>query len=310
MDTRVVIILALATMMSGLFIKFVSNIGSQMKDPIQDVTDNSNGTVDSSSNSDFVYSYPNTNNKTISIVQYKGNTENLIIPHYRKIGSVCYKITGISANAFNGNTSVKQVTIPDSVTSIGAWAFGHSALTSVDIPASVKSIGYYAFAHTFLTRVDVPASVTSIAEGTFSQDYNLKSLTLGSDVTSIGAWAFENTALTRIDLPASLKSIGDWAFNYTNLKSLILGSNVTSIGEGAFAHTALTRVDFPASLKSIRETAFYGTPISAISFKKPVDLGGSAFRSTTLALVTLPTGSTYHTCSDLTFEPHVNVMVN
>ena len=59
---------------------------------------------------------------------------------------------------------VKDLVIPNSVTSIGDWAFeGCSGLTSVSIPNSVTSIGNYAFAFcSGLTSVTIPNSVTTI----------------------------------------------------------------------------------------------------------------------------------------------------
>ena len=55
-------------------------------------------------------------------------------------------------------------TIPNSVTSIGSYAFsGCRGLTSVTIPNSVTSIGIAAFSGcTGLTSVTIPNSVTSI----------------------------------------------------------------------------------------------------------------------------------------------------
>ena len=55
-------------------------------------------------------------------------------------------VTSIGEYAFYDCTSLTSVTIPDSVTSIGGSAFsGCTSLTSVTIPDSVTSIGSYAF---------------------------------------------------------------------------------------------------------------------------------------------------------------------
>ena len=59
--------------------------------------------------------------------------------------------------------------IPDSVTSIGEFAFyGCNDLTSVIIPDSVTSIGKYAFAYCYkLASITIPDGVTSINSSTF-----------------------------------------------------------------------------------------------------------------------------------------------
>ncbi len=83
-------------------------------------------------------------------------------------------------------------TIPNSVTSIGEWAFESCiSLTSVTIPGSVTSIGYEAFAWcTGLTSVTIPNSVTSIGEWAFEDCTGLTSVTIPNSVTSIGNGAF------------------------------------------------------------------------------------------------------------------------
>ena len=65
----------------------------------------------------------------------------------------------------------KNTVIPNSVTTIGDYAFnGSSGLTSVDIPESVTTIGSYAFWEcSGLTSVTIGNSVTSIGNDAFEQ---------------------------------------------------------------------------------------------------------------------------------------------
>ena len=91
-----------------------------------------------------------------------------------------------------------NLTIPDSVTSIGDWAF---------------------YGCTSLTRVTIGNSVTSIGDCAFGYCESLTSVTIGNSVTSIGNYAFYNcTGLTNITIPNSVTSIGyDAFYNCNNL---------------------------------------------------------------------------------------------
>ncbi len=100
-------------------------------------------------------------------------------------------VTAIGNSAFSNKTSLMSVTIPNSVTSIGDYAFGFSGLTNVTIPDSVTSIGRQAFDSCGnLTSLTIPSSLTSIADSAFSYCISLTSVTIPSSVTSIGASAF------------------------------------------------------------------------------------------------------------------------
>ena len=108
-----------------------------------------------------------------------------------------------------------NTTIPNSVTSIGDYAFDHcSSLTNINIPNSVKNIGRSAFEGcTGLTSIDIPNSVTYFDDAAFKGCTSLTSITIPSSVIYFGDCAFESCAsLTNIDIPNGVKSIGLSAF--------------------------------------------------------------------------------------------------
>ena len=159
-------------------------------------------------------------------------------------------------------TEITSLTIPNSVTSIGAYAFyGCTGLTSLTIPNSVTSIGAYAFEGcTGLTSLTIPNGVTSIGAYAFEGCTGLTSLTIPNGVTSIGARAFEGcTGLTSLTIPNSVTSIGSGAFSYcSGLTSVTIGNSVTSIDKSTFYDcTGLTSLTIPNSLTFIGENAFH-----------------------------------------------------
>ena len=155
----------------------------------------------------------------------------------------------------------QNTTIPNSVTSIGNWAFvGCSSLTSVTIPNSVTSIGESAFAGcSSLTSVTIPNSVTSIGYGAFEGCSSLTSVTIPNSVTSIGDFAFKAcSSLTSVTIPNSVTSIGEETFAYcSGLTSVTIPNSVTSIVDQAFyGCSSLTSVTIPSSVTSIEGGAF------------------------------------------------------
>ena len=170
--------------------------------------------------------------------------------------------------------ALTNVTIPNSVISIGDCAFSGTGLTSVVIPNSVTSLGDFAFANNYsLTSVVIGDGVTSIGVfraanviggGTFQNNPVLTDVVIGNSVTRIGDNAFSLTpSLTSITIPNSVTEIGHGAFNSSGLTSITIPYGVTTIGPWAFAGPwfynrcrALTSVVIPSSVTYIGQRAF------------------------------------------------------
>jgi len=125
-------------------------------------------------------------------------------------------VTGIG-NGRNSvfSASLNSVTIPGSVTSIGAAAFSDCAsLTSVEIGANVTNIGEFAFFQCIsLAGVEIGANVTSIGESAFFQCISLTNVTIPNNVTNIGSCAFQYcSSLTGVDFQGNAPSAGSTVF--------------------------------------------------------------------------------------------------
>lgn len=137
---------------------------------------------------------------------------------------------------------IRNVIIPDGVTSIGDSAFSScTSLTSITIPDSVTSIGSSAFLDcTSLTSIVIPGSVMSIEQRAFEGCTSLTNIVIPGSVTSIGWSAFWGcSGLTSITIPDGVTSIGGYAFrDCRSLISIKISDSVTSIGHDAFVGTA------------------------------------------------------------------------
>ena len=191
-------------------------------------------------------------------------------------------VTSIGDYAFSWCTNLTSVTIPNSVTSIGGGAFLNcGSLANVTIPNSVFSIGDHAFCEcTSLTSVAISAGVTSIGSYAFSGS-GLTSLTIPNSVTSIGEEAFEDcTSLTSVTIPNSVFSISDYAFyECTGLTNLTISTGVTNIGWEAFGYcSSLTSITIPNSVTNIGGFAFGDcTSLTGVYFQGDAPSLGSPY---------------------------------
>ena len=106
-------------------------------------------------------------------------------------------VTAVSEKAFYNNKKLKQVTIPNTIKTIGSNAFsGCNNLTKVKVGAGVETIGESAFKNcTKLTSITLPKTVTKIEKNTFNGCKKLKNITIKSNkVIKIGTNAFKGVS--------------------------------------------------------------------------------------------------------------------
>ncbi len=224
---------------------------------------------------------------------------------------------------YKSRNNVTSVIIPNTVTSIGRYAFCDCTnLTSVTVPNSVRRIEQGAFQNCRnLTNIIIPNTVTYVGWEAFykvpivvlnSDSTRLlhvpdtyTSYTIPSTVKIIGVSAFSGcSSLTSILIPSSVEEIGYDAFNKVSIvvlnsdntillhvpetyTSYTIPSTITSIGDWAFEScTSLTSVTIPNSVTSIGMRAFIGcSGLTSITIPDSVvDIGYYAFRGVPVAV--------------------------
>ena len=133
----------------------------------------------------------------------------------------------------------KNTTIPNSVTTIGDYAFsGCHGLTSIDIPDSVTEIGYGAFDSCIgLTSIVIPNSVTAIGGNAFNNTAWYKNQPFGMVYAGKVAYKYKGSmpSGTNMTFKEGTLGIAGYAFeDCTRLTSIVIPNSVTSIGDGAF----------------------------------------------------------------------------
>ena len=199
-------------------------------------------------------------------------------------------VVGLGDGVFKDSQTIEYFSVAhnDEFTTIGAESFMNSSLREVDLFDSVTTIGARAFANCAqLETLTLPDSLTTIGEGALDGLTGLKKLVIKCDPALIPAGAFANMPnLSEVTVESG--AIPAHMFEGSGVTALTLGAGVTEIGEKAFADTALNAAEL-TNVTAIGAGAFEGSALERVRLSASASVGERAFANTKLKQLVIPT---------------------
>ena len=201
-----------------------------------------------------------------------------------------------NASALSGNITIPSTLDGKTVVSLGSNSFKGSNITGVTIPDSVTEIGYYAFANcTKLTKVDL-GSVTKLEFSIFKGCSSLTELTIPKTLkTGATVACLDNTNITKITFEDGLTVIPSYLCANTGITEITIPDSVTEIGYYAFANcTKLTKVDL-GSVTKLEFSIFKGcSSLTELTIPKTLKTGATVacLDNTNITKITFEDGLT------------------
>lgn len=156
--------------------------------------------------------------------------------------------------------SLRDISLPDNLISIGYNVFAGTSLNEIAIPDNVRYLGTYAFHKcALLEKIKMPKQLRQIGQACFEGCTSLGDLEIPDKVTDVNYKAFADcTSLKTVKFGNSIKTIGRNAFSgCIMLQSAVMPSSLTTLSESAFEGCCnLVNVSLPDYLTEIESSTF------------------------------------------------------
>ena len=138
------------------------------------------------------------------------------------------------------SSTLKNVVLPNSVTTILDEAFYYCNNLELNIPSTIEQIGFSAFSYCKKLGKDLNLpNISTIGESAFIECNSLENVTLGSGLNKISARAFYGCSnLARVEISDGVTEICEYSFSGSAVAELSIGSGVNSIDSIAFKDCA------------------------------------------------------------------------
>lgn len=208
--------------------------------------------------------------------------------HFKKI-ELPKNLKEIPNYAFAYSKNLKCIVLPETLVSIGDYAFEECALLEdIQITKNVSKIGVGAFAWCRkLKEINIPDMVSRIENATFYYCSSLENISLSNNITSIGFNAFCSCGkLKDIKFPSKLETIEEQAFEWcAKLEDLYFPEGMKSIGINAFSGcVSLNNISIPSTVTGIGYRCFSNNSnLSTFNPKRSMYLYTSTMPNTILS---------------------------
>lgn len=173
------------------------------------------------------YKVTSTNPYEVRTVSYSGTSKSVSIPGQVTFNNYTFTVTKIDYVTFYGR-GLTSITLPNTLRSIGSYAFAYNQLTSVYIPDNITEIGHAAFIGNKLTNVHISENATIISSFAFYKN-ELTSVTLPKNVKEMFYLVFRNNNLTSVTSLSRTPSKLRYAFeNKSNIVLTIPSGTATA----------------------------------------------------------------------------------